>query len=53
MQGMQFMTMDQSIGAQAGAAGIQAAKGLFSKKVKLVRVTVKAGYRILLRDSRR
>ncbi len=53
MQGMQFMTMDQSIGAQAGAAGIQAAKGLFSKKVKLVRVTVKAGYRILLRDTRR
>ncbi len=53
MQSMQFMTMDQSLGAQAGAAGIQAAKGLFSKKVKLVRVTVKAGYRILLRDERR
>jgi len=51
MQSMQFMTMDQSLGAQAGAAGVQAAKGLFSKKVKLVRVTVKAGYRILLRDS--
>lgn len=53
MQGMQFMTMDQSLGAQAGAAGIQAAKGLFSKKVKLVRVTVKAGYRILLKDAHR
>ncbi len=51
MQSMQFMSMDQSLGAQAGAAGIQAAKGLFSKKVKLIKVTVKAGYRILLRDS--
>ena len=51
MQGMQFMTMDQSLGAQAGAAGIQAAKGLFSKKVKLVKVTVKAGYKILLKDG--
>ncbi len=52
MQSMQFMTMDQSLSAQAGAAGIQAAKGLFSKKVKLVRVTVKAGYKILLRDGK-
>ncbi len=53
MQGMQFMTMDQSLGAQAGAAGIQAAKGLFSKKVKLVKVTVKAGYKVLLKDTHR
>jgi conjugative transposon TraM protein len=51
MQSMQFMTMDQSVGAQASAAGIQAAKGLFSKKVKMVKVTVKAGYKILLRDG--
>jgi len=51
MQSMQFMTMDQSIGAQAASAGLQAAKGLFSKKVKLIRVTVKAGYKILLVDK--
>lgn len=51
MQGLQFMTMDQSLGAQAASAGIQAAKGLFSKKVKLVKVTVKAGYQILLKDQ--
>ncbi len=51
MQGMQLLSMDQSIGAQAASAGLQAAKGLFSKKVKLIKVTVKAGYRILLKDQ--
>lgn len=51
MQSMQFMTMDQSISAQAASAGMQAAKGLFSKKVKLIKVTVKAGYQILLKDG--
>lgn len=51
MQSMQFMTMDQSISAQAASAGMQAVKGLFSKKVKLVKVTVKAGYQILLKDG--
>lgn len=51
LQGLQFMGMDQSLGAQAASAGIQAAQGLFSKKIKLVKVTVKAGYRILLLDK--
>ena len=51
MQSMQLLSMDQSIGAQAASAGLQAAKGLFSKKVKLIKVTVKAGYRILLKDQ--
>lgn len=51
MQSMQFMTMDQSVGAQAASAGMNAAKGLFSKKVKLIKVTVKAGYRVLLKDG--
>jgi conjugative transposon TraM protein len=52
MQSMQFMSMDQSISAQAASAGLQAAKGLFSKKMKLIRVTVKAGYKILLKDQK-
>jgi conjugative transposon TraM protein len=52
MQSMQFMSMDQSISAQAASAGLQAAKGLFSKKTKLIRVTVKAGYKILLKDQK-
>lgn len=51
MQSMQFMTMDQSLSAQAASAGMEAAKGLLSKKVKLIKVTVKAGYHILLKDG--
>ncbi len=49
---MNLATLDPSIGAQAAGAGIQAAKTLLSKKVKLVKVTVKAGYRLLLKDSK-
>jgi len=51
IQSMQFMTLDPSIGAQAASAGLQAAKGLFSRKVKTVRVTLKAGYKVLLKDN--
>ncbi|HNP94388.1 MAG TPA: conjugative transposon protein TraM [Cyclobacteriaceae bacterium] len=51
LQGMQFMSMDQTLAAQAASAGIEAAKGLFSKKVKLIKVTVKAGYQVLLKDT--
>jgi conjugative transposon TraM protein len=48
---MNMMSMDPSIGAQAATAGIQAAKTLISKKIKLVRVTIKDGYQIFLKDS--
>lgn len=47
---MNFGTMDASLGAQAASAGIQAAKSLIGKKIKLVKVTVKSGYRVMLRD---
>lgn len=40
-----------SLSSQVAAAGIGAAKHLFSKKVKQVRISVRAGYRVLLRDS--
>jgi TraM protein len=43
-------SLDPSLGAQAANAGIQAAKTLISKKVKLIRVTVKSGYKVLLKD---
>ena len=46
-------TFDPSIGAQAANAGIQTAKTLLSRKVKLVKVTVKAGYQVLLKDDRK
>jgi len=52
IQDLSFGTMSNSIGIQAAGTGLEAAKSLFSKKVKLVKVTVKAGYRILLRDEK-
>lgn len=41
-----------SLKTQVAAAGIGAAKNLLSKKVKQVRVTVTAGYKVLLRDNK-
>ncbi len=51
LQSVELMSLDPSLKAQAAAAGVSAAKSLLSKKVKLVKVTVKAGYRILLKDN--
>ncbi|MDB5122378.1 MAG: hypothetical protein JWP94_507 [Mucilaginibacter sp.] len=50
---MQFLSMDGSIGAQAAAGGINAAKGLFSKKVRKIRVKLKDNFAVLLRDNSR
>jgi conjugative transposon TraM protein len=44
-------TVDPSIGAQAASAGIEAAKTLASKKIKLVRVNIPSGYNLLLKDT--
>ncbi len=52
VQGIGFTTLDPSLKVQAASAGIEAAKTLFSKKVKLIKVIVKAGYQILLRDEK-
>jgi conjugative transposon TraM protein len=51
VQGINFMSYDPSLASQATSAGITAAKALFSKKARLVRVTVKAGYKVMLRDN--
>lgn len=52
MQGLSTInTLDPSIGAQAVTAGLQAAQSLVSKSAKLVRVTVEAGYPVLLKDD--
>lgn len=51
MNNIGFTTLDPSLAAQATSAGIQAAKSLISKKIKLVKVTVKAGYQVLLKDN--
>ncbi|OOQ56682.1 hypothetical protein BC343_19585 [Mucilaginibacter pedocola] len=49
IQSMQVMTMDQSLGAQAAAGGINAAKGLFSKKIKKIRVKLSDDQAVLLK----
>jgi len=51
IQDVQLYSMDNSLGVQAATAGIEAAKGLFAKKAKLIKVTVKAGYQVLLKDK--
>ena len=51
VNGIGITTLDPSLAAQATSAGIQAAKTLVSKKVKLVKVTIKAGYQVLLKDN--
>jgi conjugative transposon TraM protein len=50
IQSLDFYSMSPSVGAQAASAGVQAVKGLFSKKVRLIKVTVKSGYAVLLAD---
>jgi len=52
VQTLGVTTLSDSWSAQAAGAGIEAAKGLFSRKVKLIKVTLKAGYSILLRDEK-
>lgn len=52
IQSMNLMTLDPGIGAQAAGAAVQTAKSLFSKKVKLIKVTVRADYPILLVDTK-
>lgn len=53
IQSMSLGSFDQTLGAQAASAGIELGKNLLSKKVKQVKVEVKAGYRILLKDNKR
>jgi conjugative transposon TraM protein len=52
MQTIGLTSLDPSWQAQAAGAGIEAAKTLFSRKVKLIKVTMKAGYQVLLRDEK-
>lgn len=44
-------SLDPSLGAQVAGAGIQAAQNLLTKNVKLVKVHVKAGYQVLIKDD--
>ncbi|RYE56082.1 MAG: conjugative transposon protein TraM, partial [Sphingobacteriales bacterium] len=50
-QMLEITSLDPSLKAQAANAGLGAVKSLLSKKTKLVKVVVKAGYRVLLKDN--
>ncbi|MGN6602463.1 MAG: conjugative transposon protein TraM [Ginsengibacter sp.] len=50
LQTMQLTSMDPSLTAQATAAGISTAKNLLSRKMKMEKVMVKAGYKVLLKS---
>jgi conjugative transposon TraM protein len=51
LQLMELTSADPSLKAQAAAAGINTVKSLMSRKVKQIKVLVKAGYKVLLRDK--
>ena len=52
VQSLQLMSMDPSLVTQAADAGMEAAKSLFSRKVRRIKVKLKAGYPVLLRINR-
>lgn len=52
LQGIGLTTLDPSLGAQAASAGIELTKNLVGKKIKLIKVQVKAGYQIILVDEK-
>jgi len=52
MQSIGLSGVSDSWGAQAAGMGVEAAKTLLSKKVKLIKVAVKAGYNVLLYDEK-
>lgn len=52
MGGIGLANLDPSIGAQAASAGIQVAKTLISRKVKLIQVTIPIEYQALLKNER-
>ena len=51
IQSVGLNDLDPSIGAKALDAGLEAAKNLISQKTKLIKVTLKDGYRILLKQK--
>jgi len=51
MANMDVMSFDPSLTAQLTTAGVNTAKGLFSKKVKRVKGKIRDGHTLLLRDN--
>jgi conjugative transposon TraM protein len=48
LQEVQLNSLDPSLEVQAASAGIEAAKGMLTKKTRLIQVTAKAGYKVFL-----
>jgi hypothetical protein len=51
IQSFNINSLNSTLAGQAASAGMQATKALLSKKVKLIRVTVKAGHHVLLQNK--
>lgn len=51
LQSMQLSSLDASLTAQAASAGIETVKTLLSRKIRLVKVLLKAGHPVLLKDN--
>lgn len=51
IQGLDLRSLDLSLGAQVVSSGVDAAKNLLSQKAKLVRVTVRDGYQVVLQQK--
>jgi hypothetical protein len=51
VSGLNIVTTDPGLGAEAASAGVQAAKSLLTHKARLIKVSVRAGYEVLLKNS--
>jgi conjugative transposon TraM protein len=51
LQNMSLDNLNSTISTQAISAGIEAGKNLLTRKAKLIKVTVKAGYHVLLQNN--
>ena len=49
VSGITLGTLDPSLGAQAASAGIETARNLLSRKIRLVKATLKEGHLVILR----
>ena len=52
LAGLELPTLDPSLKAKAASAGLSTAKNLLSRKAKQVKVTLKGGYQVLLKDKK-
>ncbi|WPR73321.1 conjugative transposon protein TraM [Algoriphagus sp. NG3] len=51
LQGLGFSSFDNSLEAQATSAGIETAKSFLSKKIRQVKVNLKAGYQVWIVEN--